>query len=109
MAATGFVVALSGGEDSACLLTALVQPVRRPPGSRPFRDLPVRAIHVDHGLSPAAALFQRACEELCRALAVPLTVSAVSVDSGGVSIEAAARDARYAARKAAKKERRRGY
>ncbi len=96
-AATGFVVALSGGEDSACLLTALVRPVRRPPGSRPFRDLPVRAIHVDHGLSPAAALFQRACEELCRSLAVPLTVVAVSVDSGrGVSIEAAARDSRYA-------------
>jgi len=91
-AAAGFVVALSGGEDSACLLTALVQP-----GSRPFRDLPVRAIHVDHGLSPAAADFQRACEELCRSLAVPLTVVAVSVDSGrGVSIEAAARDARYA-------------
>ena len=90
--AKGFVVALSGGEDSACLLTALVQP-----GSRPFRDLPVRAIHVDHGLSPAAADFQRACEELCRSLAVPLTVVAVSVDSGrGVSIEAAARDARYA-------------
>ena len=92
MAAAGFVVALSGGEDSACLLTALVQS-----GSRPFRNLPVRAIHVDHGLQPAAALFQRACEELCRALAVPLTVSAVRVDSGGLSIEAAARDARYAA------------
>ena len=82
-AATGFVVALSGGEDSACLLTALVQP-----GSRPFRDLPVRAIHVDHGLSPAAADFQRACEELCRSLAVPLTVVAICVDSGrGTSIE----------------------
>ena len=92
MAAAGLVVALSGGEDSACLLTALVQP-----GSRPFRDLPVRAIHVDHGLSPAAADFQRACEELCHSLAVPLTVVAVSVDSGrGVSIEAAARDSRYA-------------
>jgi tRNA(Ile)-lysidine synthase len=92
MAATGFVVAISGGEDSASLLTALIQP-----GSRSFRGLPVRAIHVDHGLQPAAADFQRACEELCRSLAVPLTVVAVSVDSGGgVSIEAAARDARYA-------------
>jgi tRNA(Ile)-lysidine synthase len=92
MAATGFVVGVSGGEDSACLLTALVQP-----DSRPFRGLPVRAIHVDHGLQPAAADFQRACEQLCRSLAVPLTVAAVSVDSGrGVSIEAAARDARYA-------------
>jgi tRNA(Ile)-lysidine synthase len=92
-AATGFVVALSGGEDSACLLTALVRS-----GFPPFRDLPVRAIHVDHGLQPAAADFRVACEELCRRLTVPLTVAAVSVDSGrGVSIEAAARDARYAA------------
>jgi tRNA(Ile)-lysidine synthase len=93
MAATGFVVALSGGEDSACLLTALMQQ-----GPRPFRNLPVRAIHVDHGLQPAAADFQRACEDQCRRLAVPLTAVAVGVDSGrGVSIEAAARDARYAA------------
>ncbi|HLZ99282.1 MAG TPA: ATP-binding protein, partial [Steroidobacteraceae bacterium] len=92
-AATGFVVALSGGEDSACLLTALLQP-----GSRPLRDLPVRAVHVDHGLQPAAADFQRACEDLCRRLGVSLTVVAVDVDSGrGASIEAAARDARYAA------------
>jgi tRNA(Ile)-lysidine synthase len=92
MAATGFVVALSGGEDSVCLLTALVQSA-----SRPLRDLPVRAIHVDHGLSPAAADFQRACEALCRSLAVPLTVVAVRIDSRrGASIEAAARDARYA-------------
>jgi tRNA(Ile)-lysidine synthase len=91
-AATGFVVALSGGEDSACLLTALIQA-----GSRPFRDLPVRAVHIDHGLQPAAVDFQRACEKLCRRLGVPLTVVAVSVDSGrGESIEAAARDARYA-------------
>ncbi|MDB6084182.1 MAG: tRNA(Ile)-lysidine synthase [Gammaproteobacteria bacterium] len=90
-ATTGLVVAVSGGTDSACLLTALrqLQP--------PFRNLPVRAVHVDHGLQPAAADFRRACEELCRRVGVPLTIVAVVVDpSGGVSIEAAARDARYA-------------
>jgi tRNA(Ile)-lysidine synthase len=92
MAATGLVVAVSGGADSACLLTALVQP-----GVPPFRNLPVRAVHVDHGLQPAAADLRRACEELCRRLRVPLSIVPVIVDStGGVSIEAAARDARYA-------------
>ena len=92
-AVTGFIVALSGGEDSACLLAALVHA-----GSRPFRGLPVRAIHVDHGLQPAAADFLHACAELCGRLAVPLTVIAVNVAAArGVSVEAAARDARYAA------------
>jgi tRNA(Ile)-lysidine synthase len=92
IAATGLVVAISGGADSACLLTALVQP-----GGARFRNLPVRAVHVDHGLQPAGADFRRGCEALCRRLKVPLTIVAVTVASTrGVSIEAAARDARYA-------------
>jgi tRNA(Ile)-lysidine synthase len=91
LATTGLVVAISGGADSACLLTALAQL-----GSAPFRNLPVRAVHVDHGLQPAAADFRRACVDLCRRLGVPFDVVAVTVDSsGGVSIEAAARTARY--------------
>ncbi|MDP8986711.1 MAG: tRNA lysidine(34) synthetase TilS [Pseudomonadota bacterium] len=92
-AATGFVVALSGGADSAGLLTALCQP-----GSRPFRDLPVRALHIDHGLQPAAADFRRTCESLCASLCIPLSIVAVCVDPhSGESIEAAARVARYQA------------
>jgi tRNA(Ile)-lysidine synthase len=90
LAATGLVVAISGGADSACLLTALTQL------ATPFRKLPVRAVHVDHGLQPAAADFRRACEELCRRSSIPLHVVAVVVDpANGVSIEAAAREARY--------------
>lgn len=89
-AATGLVVAISGGADSACLLTALMQP-----GTR-FRNLPVRALHVDHGLQSAAAEFRAACERLCRRLSVPLDIVAVAVAAErGLSIEAAARDARY--------------
>jgi tRNA(Ile)-lysidine synthase len=89
-AATGLVVALSGGADSAVLLTAVAQL------DPPFRRLPVRAVHVDHGLQPAAADFRRVCEALCRDLRVPLEMIAVTVDApSGVSIEAAARDARY--------------
>jgi tRNA(Ile)-lysidine synthase len=90
VAASGLVVALSGGADSACLLAALAQP-----DLPPFRGLPVRAVHIDHAMQPAAAGFQHACEELCRRLGVPLAVLRVSVATGG-SIEAAARDARYA-------------
>jgi tRNA(Ile)-lysidine synthase len=89
--ATGLVVALSGGADSAVLLTALSQL------EPPFRRLPVRAVHVDHGLQPAAADFCRACEALCRRLGVRLDTISVTVDAhGGVSLEAAARAARYA-------------
>jgi tRNA(Ile)-lysidine synthase len=90
--ATGFVVALSGGADSACLLTALKA---LSPG--PCGDLPVRALHIDHGLQPAAGDFRAACEALCRRLRVPLTTVSVTVARAeGVSLEAAARDARYA-------------
>ena len=87
-AATGLVVAVSGGADSASLLAALAQPR--------FGDLPLRAVHVDHALQPAAAGLREACETLCRRLGVPLTVIAVAVAAGnGASIEEAARDARY--------------
>jgi tRNA(Ile)-lysidine synthase len=89
---TGLVVALSGGADSAGLLfaTAALK------GS--FRGLPVRAVHVDHGLQAAAAEFREACAALCLRLDIPLTVIPVAVHSPpGASLEAAARDARYAA------------
>ena len=90
--ATGLVVALSGGGDSAALLAAAASL------GASFRGLPVRALHVDHGLQDAAADFRAACVALCRRLDIPLSVVAVAVETtGGVSIEAAARDARYAA------------
>jgi tRNA(Ile)-lysidine synthase len=90
--ATGLVVALSGGADSASLLAAAHQL-----GSG-FRGLALRAVHIDHGLQAAAASFREACTALCAALAIPLTVIPVSIeDSPGASVEAAARDARYAA------------
>ncbi len=91
--ATGFVVALSGGADSASLLTALACPAA---GS--YRDLPVRALHVDHGLQASASDFRRGCERLCRDLNIPLEVIRVDVAiDTGESIEAAAREARYQA------------
>ncbi len=90
--AAGLVVALSGGADSAALLAAAA-------GLEPrFRGLPLRAIHIDHRLQPAAADFRQACEALCSRFAVSLTTVAIDVElESGASIEAAARDARYAA------------
>ena len=90
--ASGFVVGLSGGADSAALLGTMAA-LREG-----FHTLPLRAIHIDHGLQAAAAEFREACTILCRRLGVPLELIRVDVPSqAGVSIEAAARDARYAA------------
>jgi tRNA(Ile)-lysidine synthase len=90
--ASGLVIALSGGPDSAALLVAVVTP------GPAFRALPVRAVHIDHGLQAAAADFRKDCQALCDQLEVPLSILAVEVRGDpGVSLEAAARDARYAA------------
>jgi tRNA(Ile)-lysidine synthase len=90
--ATGLVVALSGGRDSAALLAAATEL------QGGFRALPVRAVHINHGLQPAAAEFSKTCRTLCDSLAIPLSIIEVEVGGGSAkSIEAAARAARYAA------------
>jgi tRNA(Ile)-lysidine synthase len=81
-------VAVSGGADSTALLVACAQ---RWPGQ-------VRAIHVHHGLQPAADDFERHCLALCAAWGVPLAVRRVDArHAPGESPEAAARHARYEA------------
>jgi tRNA(Ile)-lysidine synthase len=63
-----------------------------------FRGFAVRAVHVDHGLQAAAPAFREACAALCGNFGIPLTVLSLVVHTPqGASIEAAARDARYAA------------
>lgn len=85
-------VAYSGGADSTALLAACV---RRWPGQ-------VRAIHVHHGLQPAADGFVRHCQAECARWNVPLAVRHVDGRHGaGESPEAAARQARYGALAAA--------
>src|SRR3954466_3926048 len=78
-------VALSGGIDSVVLLHLL-------------KDHPgVTAVHVHHGLSPNADAWAAFCRRLCKRWGVPLSVSQVSVKKKGKGLEAAAREARYAA------------
>jgi tRNA(Ile)-lysidine synthase len=89
--ATGFAVALSGGPDSSALLAAMCA-LR---GA--LTGLSLRAIHVDHGLQAASQVFVTDCARLCRELDVPLTVVVTPVGTPpGGSLEAAAREARYA-------------
>lgn len=97
-------VALSGGADSAALLHAAAALPRSgdggvaPGGDRTgVRVRTLRAIHVDHGLQSAAGALRDAAERLAAACRVPLDVLAVRVAVDGASLEAAARDARYAA------------
>jgi tRNA(Ile)-lysidine synthase len=84
---TALVVGVSGGADSACLLSALAELPRRP----------LRAVHVDHGLQAASAALRASSIALCRRLEVPLTVIEVTVETAGESLEARAREARYRA------------
>ena len=81
-------VGLSGGADSTALLLACA---RRWPGQ-------VQAIHVHHGLQPAADGFERHCAVLCQVLNVPLWVQRPDArHAPGQSPEDAARQARYKA------------
>ena len=90
--ATGLLVAVSGGADSACLLSAIAQ-LGIPCTARGFD---VRAVHIDHRLQSASTVLCEASVALCRRLHIPITVAAVQVETAaGESIEAAAREARY--------------
>lgn len=87
--ASGHVVALSGGGDSTALLLAFHELAL---------DVPLRAIHVGHGLHSDAGDWAELCRELCHGLEIPLDVVEVEVsDEAGRGPEAAARNARYAA------------
>lgn len=84
-------VAFSGGRDSTVLLHALA-------GLRRERGFALRAVHVNHGLQPAGGDWALQCAAVARQLALPCQVLPVVVDAGGgKGVEAAAREARYAA------------
>ena len=86
--ARALLVGFSGGLDSSVLLHRLATTA----------TLPVRAIHVHHGLHPEADRWAQHCQAFCRGVGVDLAVVSVQVaQAAGEGLEAAARHARYAA------------
>lgn len=82
---TSYVVAYSGGVDSHVLLYCCEQ-----------LNLPVRAVHVHHGLQELADHWVKHCQSVCDALDIHLDVIYVDARaSKSQSPEEAARSARY--------------
>lgn len=79
-------VGFSGGLDSLALLYGL--------SSLPQLKNRMRAIHVNHGLSPHASDWQVYCEKICKAYEIPLVVETVKLLHVS-NLEEEARCARY--------------
>lgn len=89
IAATGYVLAFSGGRDSTALLHALTH--------HADVSTPIRAIHVCHHLQPESERWAEHCSAICREWNTAFERIDVRVVDRGQGEEAAARDARYAA------------
>lgn len=84
-----WAIAFSGGRDSTVLLHALSQLID---------TAQLAALHVHHGLQNTADEWQQHCRDLCAQLNIPFFTRNISVPrDSGLGIEAAARQARYAA------------
>jgi len=80
-------VGFSGGLDSTVLLHALCA-----------LQLPIviKALHVNHQITPYADAWQAQCNQLCESLQISFIAEKVVVNNTGRGIEDAARNARYA-------------
>ncbi|MBE0510641.1 MAG: tRNA lysidine(34) synthetase TilS [Gammaproteobacteria bacterium] len=88
---TGYCVALSGGLDSTVLLHAMAV-------LRESLSVPLRALHIDHGIDADSARWGDHCAALCADLAIPLDCLRVTLhERKAQGLEASARQARYAA------------
>lgn len=86
-----YVIAFSGGLDSTVLTHVLAS-------SRESHQIPILAVHIDHGLQPASAAWRESCETFARELGVDFLGRQVDVAlDSGLGPEASAREARYAA------------
>ena len=82
-------VAYSGGCDSHVLLHSLVS-------LRSEIKAEIKAIHINHGLSPLANEWEDHCRKICEQLVVPYLAVTVNAQAKNSSPEEAARHARYA-------------
>nr|WP_194717288.1 tRNA lysidine(34) synthetase TilS [Vibrio sp. S9_S30] len=86
---TTIVLAFSGGVDSRVLLHLLSQMAK----SHPIKT---KAVHIHHGLSRNADIWQKNCQTWCEQADVPFFSEKVVLDIGtGRSLEELAREARY--------------
>src|SRR6266852_1311908 len=82
---------LSGGLDSVALLSILLE-------LAPALKFSLRAVHVNHGISPNAARWAEFCTGLCARLRIPLQLETVDiVPYRDLGLEGAARRSRYEA------------
>jgi len=87
--ANRYVVAFSGGLDSTVLLHALA-------ADSGNREIPIIAVHVDHGLHEDSSDWSAHCSAVAVSLGVEFISKRVFIDDqAGYGPEAAARDARY--------------
>ncbi|OIN07746.1 tRNA lysidine(34) synthetase TilS [Oceanisphaera psychrotolerans] len=85
------LVAFSGGLDSTVLLALAARLARE-------RGLTIRAVHIAHGLQPAAESWPAHCARVAATLGIHCQTIGVQVALGSrISLEAAAREARYRA------------
>jgi tRNA(Ile)-lysidine synthase len=83
------VLGFSGGVDSIALLSILA-------GLATELRFSLRAVHVNHGISPNAPSWAAFCAAQCSRLGIPLEVEAVDIAPyRGLGLEGAARRARY--------------
>jgi len=92
---TRFRIGLSGGADSLALTAACAWARDRRRG--PLAGMDVTARIVDHGLQPDSAAVADQAARRAEELGVSADVVRVRVDPSGEGLEAAAREARYAA------------
>ncbi len=89
--ATAYVVGFSGGADSTALLHALSV-------VKDQLDVPLSAVHVNHGLHGDAGVWQSHCDDFCRNNAIDLISLNIELEHDtGKGIEAEARHLRYEA------------
>jgi tRNA(Ile)-lysidine synthase len=88
---THLALGLSGGVDSVALLSALTE-------LAPAMRFSLRAVHVNHGISPNATRWAEFCARLCARFRIPFQLETVDIGPYRfLGLEGAARQARYEA------------
>ena len=86
-----YIVGFSGGADSTALLHALN-------AVQDQLDIPISAVHINHGLHDHADLWQKQCEDFCLRNSIELVCLRVNPGkNSGKGLEAEARHLRYEA------------